>query len=170
MSAFFVRNDLGMEILPEVSVASCLSRRSLRAVTEWIRPYVQPQIDAGEWERVQPISRTRVSDYEGEAARAAHAVPEGCVDWTSQDDHPWRRHGLDLRRMAGWSAPIHATLEALGRACLPSGGTRRRCAETVMRLPIGCFTPDSELASSSRKAWADALPWGGSRLIASWMR
>jgi len=52
LNAFFVRNDLGKEIFPEVSAASCLSKRSINTVSDWIRPYVQPQINAGEWEPV----------------------------------------------------------------------------------------------------------------------
>jgi hypothetical protein len=52
LNAFFVRDDVGRDVLPEVSAASCLAGRRVADVRDWIRPFVETQLARGEWERV----------------------------------------------------------------------------------------------------------------------
>ncbi len=52
LNAVFLRNDIAPELFPEVSEESCLNNRRITEMTNWIRPMVQKQIDAGDWDLV----------------------------------------------------------------------------------------------------------------------
>lgn len=52
LNAVFLRNDIAPDLFPEVSEESCLNNRRIAEMTNWIRPMVQKQIDAGDWDLV----------------------------------------------------------------------------------------------------------------------
>ena len=51
LNAFFVRDDLARDLLPEVSIASCLTCRRVMEVRQHVRRHVEAQLARGEWVR-----------------------------------------------------------------------------------------------------------------------
>ncbi|WP_149112721.1 hypothetical protein [Limnoglobus roseus] len=49
LNAFFVRNDIAPDILPEVSAESCLTSRRVTESRDHYRPHVEAQRAAGDW-------------------------------------------------------------------------------------------------------------------------
>jgi hypothetical protein len=52
LNAFFVRNGIGEDVLPEVSAASCLTHPRVAEMRAGYRAIVEAQRAAGEWVRV----------------------------------------------------------------------------------------------------------------------